>query len=130
MKRFFIVAIAALFAFACGESQPKVSVEDQLADFNNRLLEVTNIVDLDAIAEAKGPRFWYESLSQEEQQQVAAKCAEFAALQREMGEWRKGLTQEESELVKECVKTQNAPEDHHKINIMQQLMMFTRTARQ
>ena len=53
MKRFIIVAIAALFAFSCGESQPKVSVEDQITEYKARMSEILNIVDLDAIAEAK-----------------------------------------------------------------------------
>lgn len=126
MKRFIIVAIAALFAFSCGESQPKVSVEDQITEYKARMSEILNIVDLDAIAEAKNAKLWFNSLTPEQQQQVVAKCAEFSAVQRDMAEWRKSLSPEELERANACAKSTTAPQDLRKVNIMQQLMRFTR----
>ena len=52
MKRFFIAAFVALFAFACAESTPKVSVEEQFDAFNARMSEILAVVDIDGIGKA------------------------------------------------------------------------------
>lgn len=124
MKRFFIAAVAALFAFACAE--PKVAVEDKLDEFNTRLLDIVSIIDLEGIGAAGNPTIWYKTLSQEQQMDIAAKCEEFIALQKEMGDWRKSLNQEETERLKAHIKSLNNPLDTRKVNIMNQIMPLAR----
>lgn len=126
MKRFFIAAFVALFAFACAESAPKVSIEEQLDAFNGRMTEILTVVDVEGIANAGNPKIWFETLTQEQQLDIAAKCEAFVALQQEMTEWRKGLTPEETERVKEYMRSLSNPNDMRKVNLMQQLMNLSR----
>ena len=126
MKRFFIAAFVALFAFACAESTPKVSVEEQFDVFNARMSEILAVVDVDGIATAGNPKLWFETLTKEQQLGVATKCQEFVTLQQEMTEWRKSLTQEETERLKEHMRTLSNQDNMRKVNIMQQLMNIAR----
>lgn len=130
MKRFFIAAFVALFAFACAESTPKVSVEEQFDAFNARMSEILAVVDIDGIATAGNPKLWFETLTKEQQLGVATKCQEFVALQQEMTEWRKSLTQEENERLKEHMRTLSNQDNMRKVNIMQQLMNIARRVQQ
>lgn len=130
MKRFFIAAFVALFAFACAESTPKVSVEEQFDVFNARMSEILAVVDIDGIATAGNPKLWFETLTKEQQLGVATKCQEFVALQQEMTEWRKSLTQEETERLKEHMRTLSNQDNMRKVNIMQQLMNISRRVQQ
>lgn len=130
MKRFFIAAFVALFAFACAESTPKVSVEEQFDAFNARMSEILAVVDVDGIATAGNPKLWFETLTKEQQLGVATKCQEFVALQQEMTEWRKSLTQEETERLKEHMHTLSSQDNMRKVNIMQQLMNIARRVQQ
>jgi hypothetical protein len=130
MKRFFIAAFVALFAFACAESTPKVSVEEQFDVFNARMSEILAVVDVDGIATAGNPKLWFETLTKEQQLGVATKCQEFVTLQQEMTEWRKSLTQEETERLKEHMRTLSNQDNMRKVNIMQQLMNIARRVQQ
>jgi hypothetical protein len=130
MKRFFIAAFVALFAFACAESTPKVSVEEQFDVFNARMSEILAVVDVDGIATAGNPKLWFETLTKEQQLGVATKCQEFVTLQQEMTEWRKSLTQEETERLKEHMRTLSNQDNMRKVNIMQQLMNISRRVQQ
>lgn len=130
MKRFFIAAFVALFAFACAESTPKVSVEEQFDVFNARMSEILAVVDVDGIATAGNPKLWFETLTKEQQLGIATKCQEFVALQQEMTEWRKSLTQEETERLKEHMRTLSNQDNMRKVNIMQQLMNIARRVQQ
>lgn len=130
MKRFFIAAFVALFAFACAESTPKVSVEEQFDVFNARMSEILAVVDIDGIATAGNPKLWFETLTKEQQLGVATKCQEFVTLQQEMTEWRKSLTQEETERLKEHMRTLSNQDNMRKVNIMQQLMNIARRVQQ
>lgn len=130
MKRFFIAAFVALFAFACAESTPKVSVEEQFDVFNARMSEILAVVDIDGIATAGNPKLWFETLTKEQQLEVATKCQEFVTLQQEMTEWRKSLTQEETERLKEHMRTLSNQDNMRKVNIMQQLMNISRRVQQ
>ena len=130
MKRFFIAAFAALFAFACAESTPKVSVEEQIDNFNARMIELLAVVDVEGIQNAGNPRLWFDSLTQEEQLSLTAKCDEFIALQQEMMEWRKSLTPEESERARAHMQSTDNHQEMRKVNIMQQLLNFTRRVQQ
>ena len=130
MKRFFIAAFVALFAFACAESTPKVSVEAQFDVFNARMSEILAVVDVDGIATAGNPKLWFETLTKEQQLGVATKCQEFVTLQQEMTEWRKSLTQEETERLKEHMHTLSNQDNMRKVNIMQQLMNIARRVQQ
>lgn len=130
MKRFFIAAFVALFAFACAESTPKVSVEEQFDVFNARMSEILAVVDVDGIATAGNPKLWFETLTKEQQMGIATKCQEFVTLQQEMTEWRKSLTQEETERLKEHMRTLSNQDNMRKVNIMQQLMNIARRVQQ
>lgn len=130
MKRFFIAAFVALFAFACAESTPKVSVEEQFDVFNARMSEILAVVDVDGIATAGNPKLWFETLTKEQQLGIATKCQEFVTLQQEMTEWRKSLTQEETERLKEHMRTLSNQDNMRKVNIMQQLMNISRRVQQ
>jgi hypothetical protein len=130
MKRFFIAAFVALFAFACAESTPKVSVEEQFDVFNARMSEILAVVDVDGIATAGNPKLWFETLTKEQQLGIATKCQEFVTLQQEMTEWRKSLTQEETERLKEHMRTLSNQDNMRKVNIMQQLMNIARRVQQ
>lgn len=130
MKRFFIAAFVALFAFACAESTPKVSVEEQFDAFNARMSEILAVVDIDGIATAGNPKLWFETLTKEQQLGIATKCQEFVTLQQEMTEWRKSLTQEETERLKEHMRTLSNQDNMRKVNIMQQLMNIARRVQQ
>lgn len=130
MKRFFIAAFVALFAFACAESTPKVSVEEQFDVFNARMSEILAVVDIDGIATAGNPKLWFETLTKEQQLGIATKCQEFVTLQQEMTEWRKSLTQEETERLKEHMRTLSNQDNMRKVNIMQQLMNISRRVQQ
>ena len=130
MKRFFIAAFVALFAFACAESTPKVSVEEQFDAFNARMSEILAVVDVDGIATAGNPKLWFGTLTKDQQLGIATKCQEFVALQQEMTEWRKSLTQEETERLKEHMRTLSNQDNMRKVNIMQQLMNIARRVQQ
>lgn len=130
MKRFFIAAFVALFAFACAESTPKVSVEEQFDVFNARMSEILAVVDVDGIATAGNPKLWFETLTKDQQLGIATKCQEFVTLQQEMTEWRKSLTQEETERLKEHMRTLSNQDNMRKVNIMQQLMNIARRVQQ
>ena len=130
MKRFFIAAFAALFAFACAESAPQVTVEEQMDNFNARMIEILAVVDMDGIQNAGNPKMWFDSLAQEEQMTIVAKCDEFVALQKEMMEWRKSLTPEETERVKAHLRTVDNHHEMRKVNVMNMLMNITRYVQQ
>ena len=125
MKRFFIMAVVALFAFACAQEQ-KATVEQTLDGYNARMLEILQVVDLEAIATAGDIRLWFDELDQQAQLNIAATCKDFVALQKEMTDWRKTLNQEEVERVKVHMKSLNNPHDVRKVNLMHKLMLFTR----
>lgn len=125
MKRFLILAVATLFAFACAEK--KAPVEEQVDAFNARMTEVLSIVDLDAMTKFDNINSWYESLSVEQKQNIAAKCEEFIELQKEMAEWRKSLNQEDTERVKIHMKNHFNPHEMRKVNLLQQMMRLSHT---
>jgi hypothetical protein len=128
MKRFFILAAVALFSFACAQEQ-KVTVEQTVDGFNARMVEIHQVVDIDAISKEGGINLWFDSLDVQGKQNIAQKCKEFVALQKEMTEWRKTLNQDEIERVKVHMRSLNNPQDVRKVNLMHKLMLYTRNVK-
>ena len=82
------------------------------------------------IATAGNPKLWFETLTKDQQLGIATKCQEFVTLQQEMTEWRKSLTQEETERLKEHMHTLSNQDNIRKVKIMQHLMNIARRVQQ
>ena len=93
MKRLFILAMAAMFAVACGDKQ--LTVEEQMAQYQERINESLEQLDkMDFMKEGDAMK-WFGGLSEADQNRVMKVCADIEATRREMLEWQKTLTEED-----------------------------------
>ena len=93
MKRLFILAMAAMFAVACGDKQ--LTVEEQMAQYQERINESLEQLDkMDFMKEGDAMK-WFGGLNEADQNRVMKVCADIEATRREMLEWQKTLTEED-----------------------------------
>lgn len=103
MKRLFIVAIAAMFAVACADKQP--TVEEQMAQYQERINEALEVLDQKEISNALNTRKWFDELSEADRDLVRKACADIEIVQKEMSEWQRNLSEEDRQKLKEFGKT-------------------------
>ena len=93
MKRLLILAMAAMFAVACGDKQ--LTVEEQMAQYQERINESLEQLDkMDFMKEGDAMK-WFGGLNEADQNRVMKVCADIEATRREMLEWQKTLTEED-----------------------------------
>ena len=98
MKRLFVVAMAILFAVACGEKQ--LTVEEQMLQYQKRVLTALESLDEEEIVAKKGIKSWYDQLDNENKAQVREMCQEIQAVQKEIVQWTSTLSPEDKEKIK------------------------------
>lgn len=98
MKRLFVVAMAILFAVACGEKQ--LTVEEQMLQYQKRVLTALESLDEEEIVAKKGIKSWYDQLDNENKAQVKEMCQEIQAVQKEIVQWTSTLSPEDKEKIK------------------------------
>ena len=103
MKRLLILAMAAMFAVACGDKQ--LTVEEQMAQYQERINESLEQLDkMDFMKEGDAMK-WFGGLNEDDRNRVMKVCADIEATHREMLEWQKTLTEEDKLKLKEYGKT-------------------------
>lgn len=98
MKRLFVVAMAILFAVACGEKQ--LTVEEQMLQYQKRVLTALESLDEEEIVAKKGIKSWYDQLDNENKAKVKEMCQEIQAVQKEIVQWTSTLSPEDKEKIK------------------------------
>ena len=98
MKRLFVVAMAILFAVACGEKQ--LTVEEQMLQYQKRVLTALESLDEEEIVAKRGVKSWYDQLDNENKAQVREMCQEIQAVQKEIVQWTSTLSPEDKEKIK------------------------------
>lgn len=98
MKRLFVVAMAILFAVACGEKQ--LTVEEQMLQYQKRVLTALESLDEEEIVAKRGVKSWYDQLDNENKAQVREMCQEIQAVQKEIIQWTSTLSLEDKEKIK------------------------------
>ena len=110
MKRLFILAMAAMFAVACGDKQ--LTVEEQMAQYQERINESLEQLDkMDFMKEGDAMK-WFGGLNEADQNRVMKVCADIEATRREMFEWQKTLTEEDKLKVREFGETLVTGDEH------------------
>ena len=103
MKRLLILAMAAMFAVACGDKQ--LTVEEQMAQYQERINESLEQLDkMDFMKEGDAMK-WFGGLNEDDRNRVMKVCADIEATRREMFEWQETLTEEDKLKLKEFGKT-------------------------
>lgn len=110
MKRLFILAMATVFAVACGSNQ--LTVEKQMAKYQARINESLEILDNMDFLKERDAMKWFSDLSEADQNRVMKVCADIDATRREMSEWQRTLTEEDKLKLKEYGKTVVTAEDY------------------
>ena len=116
------MAMAAMFAMACGEKQ--LSVEEQMAQYQGRINESLEQLDkMDFMKEGDAMK-WFGGLNEDDRNRVMKVCADIEATRREMFEWQKTLTEEDKLKLREYGKTVVTGEDHfRKMMLVNQINM-------
>ena len=94
----FVVAMAILFAVSCGEKQ--LTVEEQMLQYQKRVLTALESLDEEEIVAKKGIKSWYDQLDNENKAQVKEMCQEIQAVQKEISQWTSTLSPEDKEKIK------------------------------
>ena len=94
----FVVAMAILFAVACGEKQ--LTVEEQMLQYQKRVLTALESLDEEEIVAKRGVKSWYDQLDNENKAQVRKMCQEIQAVQKEIVQWTSTLSPEDKEKIK------------------------------
>ena len=94
----FVVAMAILFAVACGEKQ--LTVEEQMLQYQKRVLTALESLDEEEIVAKRGVKSWYDQLDNENKAQVREMCQEIQAVQKEIIQWTSTLSPEDKEKIK------------------------------
>ena len=94
----FVVAMAILFAVACGEKQ--LTVEEQMLQYQKRVLTALESLDEEEIVAKRGVKSWYDQLDNENKAQVREMCQEIQAVQKEIVQWTSTLSPEDKEKIK------------------------------
>lgn len=103
MKRLLILAMAAMFAVACGDKQ--LTVEEQRAQYQERINESLEQLDkMDFMKEGDAMK-WFGGLNEDDRNRVMKVCADIEATRREMLEWQKTLTEEDMLKLRESGET-------------------------
>ena len=110
MKRLFILAMATVFAVACGSNQ--LTVEKQMAKYQARINESLEILDNMDFLKERDAMKWFGGLSESDQNRVMKVCADIEATRREMFEWQKTLTEEDKLKLREFGKTLVTGDEH------------------
>lgn len=120
MKRLLILAMAAMFAVACGDKQ--LTVEEQMAQYQERINESLEQLDkMDFMKEGDAMK-WFGGLNEDDRNRVMKVCADIEATRREMFEWQKTLTEEDKLKLKEYGKTLVKGEEYlHKMRQVDQI---------
>lgn len=126
MKRLMLFIMLALLGAACAEEAAKPSVEQQLDEFNRRAERLAEVIDLGS---ATGLMQWYTSLDEAQQIEVQKACGEYAALRKEMSEWRRGLSQEEQERVTAHMREASKSIDMRRIEYLNTLSSIVKSYR-
>ena len=110
MKRLLILAMAAMFAVACGDKQ--LTVEEQMVQYQERINESLEQLDkMDFMKEGDAMK-WFGGLNEADQNRVMKVCADIEATHREMLEWQKTLTEEDKLKVREFGETLVTGDEH------------------
>ena len=94
----FVVAMVILFAVACGEKQ--LTVEEQMLQYQKRVLTALESLDEEEIVAKRGVKSWYDQLDNENKAQVREMCQEIQAVQKEIIQWTSTLSPEDKEKIK------------------------------
>ena len=110
MKRLLILAMAAMFAVACGDKQ--LTVEEQMAQYQERINESLEQLDkMDFMKEGDAMK-WFGGLNEADRNRVMKVCADIEATNKEVTEWQKTLTEEDKLKLREFGKTLVTGEDY------------------
>lgn len=123
MKRLFIIAVAILCAMACGKKQ--LTVEEQMTQYQNRIMRALDLINDDEIIEAKGVMSWYNKLDDKNKEQVAKACADIESVRKEMLELAKTLSEEDKIKIKEFGRGIMDEDYLRKMRHVYSLMRFT-----
>ena len=94
MKRLFFGIVALCVLVAC--SGDKGAAEKQMADYKQQWVDITSVVDAEAI-DAEGFDAWYNALSNIELRNVNKAIDKFEASYKEVDHWYKNLKNDEQE---------------------------------
>ena len=110
MKRLFILAFAAIFAVACGDKQ--LTVEEQMAQYQERINDALEILDQRDIMKAGDALKWFSELDEADRDCVMKACADIEIARKEMMEWQKSLSEEDMQRVREFGKSVVMDNEH------------------
>ena len=110
MKRLFVLAMAAMFAVACGEKQ--LTVEEQMAQYQDRINASLEALDKMEFMQERDVMKWFGGLNETDQNLAMKMCADIEATRKEMIEWQKTLTEEDKLKLREFGKTLVTGEEH------------------
>lgn len=119
MKRLLVMALACLFAMACGEKQ--LTVEEQFQQYQERINEAIDVVSNYEI-DKKNARGWFMQLSEEEKHNIEQACSNLRDVQTEMSKWIKSLSEEDKAKIDELRKEYMTEEYFRKTHQMFTLM--------
>lgn len=110
MKRLFVLAMAAMFAVACGEKQ--LTVEEQMAQYQDRINASLEVLDKMEFMQERDAMKWFGGLNETDQNLAMKMCADIEATRKEMIEWQKTLTEEDKLKLREFGKTLVTGDEH------------------
>ena len=110
MKRLFVLAMAAMFAVACGEKQ--LTVEEQMAQYQDRINASLEVLDKMEFMQERDAMKWFGGLNEADQNLAMKMCADIEATRKEMIEWQKTLTEEDKLKLREFGKTLVTGDEH------------------
>lgn len=110
MKRLFVLAMAAMFAVACGEKQ--LTVEEQMVQYQDRINASLEALDKMEFMQERDVMKWFGGLNETDQNLVMKMCADIEATRKEMIEWQKTLTEEDKLKLREFGKTIVTGDEH------------------
>jgi predicted metalloprotease len=108
---------------ACGKKQ--LTVEEQMTQYQNRIMRALDLINDDEIIEAKGVMSWYNKLDDKNKEQVAKACADIESVRKEMLEWAKTLSEEDKIKIKEFGRGIMDEDYLRKMRHVYSLMRFT-----
>ena len=120
MKRLLVLAMAAMFAVACGDKQ--LTVEEQMAQYQERINESLEQLDkMDFMKEGDAMK-WFGGLNEDDRNRVMKVCADIEATNKEVTEWLKSLSKEDKLRVFEFGKSVVTGEEYlHKMRQVNQI---------
>ena len=104
------MAMAAMFAVACGEKQ--LTVEEQMAQYQDRINASLEVLDKMEFMQERDAMKWFGGLNETDQNLAMKMCADIEATRKEMIEWQKTLTEEDKLKLREFGKTLVTGDEH------------------